>query len=87
MQLYWLYYNDSHRPEALGLSKILCKPSTLYAIFLLDEILPQTSKLSKSLQAVQLDLSAISALVDTTLHMLDAATEPTANWILQLLDV
>lgn len=36
---------------------------------------------------MQLDLSAISALVDTTLHMLDAAMEHTANWILQLLDV
>ena len=36
-------YNDSHRPEALGLSKILSKPSMLYAIFLLDEVLPQTA--------------------------------------------
>ena len=57
-------YNESHRPEALGLSKILSKPSTLHAIFLLDEILPQTAKLSK---AVHLDLSAISALVNATL--------------------
>ena len=54
---------------------------------LLDEILPQTAKLSKALQAVQLDLSAISALVDTTLHMVDAAMEPSANWILQLVDL
>ena len=38
-------YNENHRPEALGLSKILSKPSTLYAIFLLDEILPQTAKM------------------------------------------
>ena len=44
-------------------------------------------RLSKALQAVQLDLSAISALVDTTLHMLDAAVEPSANWILQLQDI
>ena len=43
--------------------------------------------MSKALQAVQLDLSAISPLVDATLHMLDAAMEPSANWILQLVDV
>ena len=48
---------------------------------LLDELWPQNAKLSK---AVHLDLSAISALVDATLHMLDAAMEPAANWILQL---
>ena len=75
------------RPEALGLSKILSKPSTLYAIFLVDKVLPQTARLSKALQAVQLDLSAISSLVDATLHILDAAMEPSANWILQLVDV
>ena len=75
-------YNESHIPEALGLSKILSKPSTLYAIYLLDEILPQTAKLSKALQAVQFDLSAISALVDTALHTLDTAMEPAANWVL-----
>ena len=80
-------YNENHRPEALGLSKILSKPSTLYAIFLLDEILPQTAKLSKALQAVHIDLSAISALVDNTLHMIDAAMEPAANWILQLVEI
>ena len=64
----------------------MSKPSTLFAIFLLDEVLPQTAKLSKTLQAVQLDLSAISSLVDSTLYMLDAAIEPSANWILQLVD-
>ena len=57
------------------------------AIFLVDEVLPQTARLSKALQAVQLDLSAISSLVDATLHILDAAMEPSANWILQLVDV
>ena len=36
---------------------------------------------------MQLDLSAISSLVDATLHMLDPAMEPSANWILQLVDV
>ena len=39
---------------------MLSKPATLDAIFLLDEVLPQTAKLSKALQAVGLDLSAIS---------------------------
>ena len=78
-------YNESHKPEALGLCKILSKASTLYSIYIL-EILPQTAKLSKTLQAVHLDLSAISALVDSTLHMLNASTDPTANWILKLFD-
>ena len=54
-------YNESHKSEALGLCKILSKASTLYYIYLLDEILPQTAKLSKTLQVVHLDLSAISA--------------------------
>lgn len=52
-------YNESHTSEALRLSKILSKPSTLYAVFLLDEVLPRTVKLSKALRAVHLDLSAI----------------------------
>ena len=79
-------YNESHKPEALGLCKILSKASTLYSIYLLDKILPQTAKLSKTLQAVHFDLSIISALVDSTLRMLDASTDPTANWILKLFD-
>ena len=33
-------YQESHEPEALGLSKILSKPSTLFAIYLLDYIFP-----------------------------------------------
>ncbi len=33
-----------------------------------------------------LDLSVISTLVDNTLHVLDEAMEPAANWILQLQD-
>lgn len=45
--------------------------------------MPQTAKLSK---AVQVDLSTISSLVDSTLYMLDAGVEPSANWILQLVD-
>ena len=50
-------YQEPHEPEALGFSKILLKPSTLFAIFLLDYILPELSKLSKSLQTEKLDLS------------------------------
>ena len=55
-------YQESHEPEALGISKILSKPSTLFAIYLLDYILPEVSKLSKSLQTEKLDLSIISSL-------------------------
>ena len=61
-------YQESHEPEALGISKISSKPSTLFAIYLLDYILPEVSKLSKSLQTEKLDLSIISSLVDATLH-------------------
>ena len=72
-------YSEGHTPEALGLSK---EPSTFYAIFLLDEVLPQSVKFSKALQAVQLDLSTMSTLVDTTLHMLEAAIEPSVySWL------
>jgi len=69
------------------LSKVLSKPPTVYATYLLDDVLPQTAKLSKALQAVELDLSAIASLVGNTLNMLDAATVSSANWILQLQDV
>ena len=57
-------YQESHKPEALGISKILSKPSTLFALYLLDCILPEVSKLSKSLQIEKLDLSIISSLLD-----------------------
>ena len=49
----------------------------------LMKFLPQTAKLSKAVQVVQLDQSSISAY----LHMLDAAMEPSANWVLQLVDL
>ena len=39
-------YEESHEPEALGLSKILTRPSTLFTIYLLDFVLPQVSKLN-----------------------------------------
>lgn len=50
-------YEESHEPEALGLSKILKRSSTLFTIYLLDFVLPQVSKLSKCLQSQQLDLT------------------------------
>ena len=80
-------YQECHEPEALGIHSILSKPSTLFALYLLDYIFPQVSKLSKSLQAVQLDLSVISSLVDATLHTLDNTLQPSANWVLDLIEV
>ena len=79
-------YHESHLPEALALSKALSKKSTICAIFLLDEALPQVPKLSKALQAVKIDLSDIPILVDATLHTLSDCTQPAANWVLQLMD-
>ena len=77
---------DTYQPEALGLSKALSKQTTIAAIFLLDYTLPQVAKLSKTLQTEHLDLSAISVLVDATLHTLDDAVLPAANWVLELLE-
>ena len=80
-------YQESHEPEALGISKILSKPSTLFAVYLLDYILPEVSKLSKSLQTEKLDLSIISSLVDATLHTLEDVLQPAAKWVLDLQEV
>ena len=80
-------YQESHESEALGISKILSKPSTLFAIYLLDYILPEVSKLSKSLQTEKLDLSIISSLVDATLHTLEDVLQPAAKWLLDLQEV
>ena len=82
-----MIHEVSHEPEAFGISKILTKQSTLFAIYLLDFVLPQVSKLSKSLQTEKLDLSVISGIVDATLHTLEDAVLPAANWILQLQDI
>lgn len=79
-------HDTSHEPEALGLSKCLSKPTTVAAIFLLDYVLPQVAKLSKTLQTENLDLSIISSLVDATLNTLDDAVLPAAHWVLELLD-
>lgn len=42
--------------------------------------------MSRIVQTKQLDLSVISSLVDATLHTLDDAVLPSANWVLELLD-
>ena len=79
-------YEQSHEPEALDISKALSKESTLSAIFLLDFVLPLVFKLSKCLQTEKLDLSIISSLVHATLHTIDEALLPAANWVLELMD-
>ena len=43
-------YEETHEPEALGISKALSKKSTISAMFLLDYVLPQVANLSKILQ-------------------------------------
>ena len=65
MALYNIY-ETTHGPEALGISKSLCKKSTVAAIFLLDYILPQVAKLSKTMQAENLDLTAIAKRAPST---------------------
>ena len=59
----------------------------MFAIYLLDYIFPEVSKLSKSLQTEKLDLSIISSLVDTTLHTLEDVLQPAAKWVLDLQEV
>ena len=79
-------YEISHEPGALGLSKVLSSHSTIAAMYLLDYILPQVTKLSRALETKHLDLSLISSLVDATLNSLNDAILPSANWVLQLQD-
>ena len=79
-------YEQTHEPEALGISKVLCKPSTVSTIYLLDYALQQVAMLSRSLQAEKIDLTAIAPFVDATLNTLDDTILPAANWVLQLLD-
>ena len=78
-------HQNTHEPEALGLSKTLSKQSTVAAIYMLDYVLPQVAKLSRTLQTEHMDLYVISSLVDATLHTLDTVL-PSANWVLELLD-
>ena len=69
-----MIYEAFHEREPLGLKQL-----TLLAIYLLDFVLPQVSKLSKSLQTEKLDLSIISGTVHATLHTLEDAALPAAN--------
>ncbi|KAI6651296.1 Zinc finger protein [Oopsacas minuta] len=57
-------YEQTHEPEALGLSKVLSKETTLAAIFLLAFSLPLLTKLNKCLQTEELHLTSIPSLVD-----------------------
>ena len=80
-------YSESHKPaEALGIKKPLCKKSTIAAIYLVDYVLPQVAKLSRSLQTENLDLSMISSLLDAILHSIDDAVLSSSNWVLELLE-
>ena len=80
-------YEESRELEALEISRILTKQSTLFAIFLLDFVLPQVSKLSKCLQSEKLDLTILSSLMDATLHTLDDVLQSAAKRILKLQEV
>ena len=56
-------------------------------MFLLDYVLSQVAKLSKTLQIEKLDVTIISSLVEATLHTIDDALTPAANWVLALRDI
>ena len=79
-------YEETHQPEALGISKALSSKSTISDEYLLDYVLPQVAKLSKTLQSEKLDLTVISSLVEASLYSLDDALSPAANWVLELQD-
>ena len=53
---------------------------------MLDYVLPQVGKLSRTLQTQSLDLSVIPSLVDASRSSLDDAVLPSANWVLELID-
>ena len=53
---------------------------------MLDYILPQVTKLSRTLQTEQLDLSMTSSLVIATHNTSDDSVLPSANLVLVLLD-
>ena len=80
-------YEETHQPEALGISKALSSKSTVSALYVLDYVLPQVAKLSKTLQSEKPDLTVISSLVEATLYSLDDALSPAANWVLELQDM
>ena len=80
-------YEETHQPEALGISNALSFKSTVSAVYLLDYVLPQVAKCSKTLQSEKLDLTVLSSLVEATLYSLDDALSPAANWVLELQDM
>ena len=80
-------YKEYHEPKALGICRILTKQSSLFAIYLLDFVLPHVTKLNKCLQSEKLDLTITSSLVDATLHTLDYVLQPAAHWGLKLQEV
>ena len=79
-------YSESRESETLGIKKAFGKKSTIAAIYLLDYVLPQVTKLSRVLQTENLDLSMISSLLDATLHSIDDAVLSLSNWVLKLLE-
>ena len=79
-------HESTREPEAFGFSNAFSKPSTVAAMYMLDYVLPQVTKLSKTLQTEHFDLSMVSILVDATLNTLDDTVLPSANWVLELLD-
>ena len=70
----------------MGISRVLSKPSTISAIYLLDYALPQVATLRRAVQEEKIDLTALVPLVDATLHTLENAILPVANWVMELLD-
>ena len=81
-------YEETHEPEALGISKALCKANTIEAVYvyLLHNVLPPVANISKGLQAKYFDFSAISHLVNATLLTIGEFVQPSAKWILDLQD-
>ena len=80
-------YEETHQPEALGIGKALGSKSTIFAVCLLNYVLPQVAKLSRTLQSEKLGLTVVSSLVEATLYSLDDALSPAANWVLELHDM
>ena len=66
-------HENTHKPEALGL-------------YIVDYVVPQMAKLSRTLQTEHFDLSVVSSLLNATLHTLDDSVLLSANWLLELLD-
>ena len=66
-------YEETHQPEALAISTALSSKATVSAVYLLDYVLPQAAKLSKTLQPEKIDLTVISSIVEATLYSLNDA--------------